>query len=83
MTAATLVVYLPELGQYRGKELTSLVGLAPWSNEQGYRSIRGGRGTVRRVLYLAALSAIRLSRFYQGPIVPATPLSSVRTKNRP
>ena len=74
LTAATLVVYLPELGQYRGKELTSLVGLAPWSNDsgrqQGYRSIRGGRGTVRRVLYLAALSAIRynddLSRFYQG-----------------
>ena len=72
-TAATLVGYLPELGQYRGKELTSLVGLAPWSNDsgrqQGYRSIRGGRGTVRRVLYLAALSAIRynddLSRFYQ------------------
>ena len=73
LTAATLVGYLPELGQYRGKELTSLVGLAPWSNDsgrqQGYRSIRGGRGTVRRVLYLAALSAIRynddLSRFYQ------------------
>ena len=73
LTAATLVGYLPELGQYRGKELTSLVGLAPWSNDsgrhQGYRSIRGGRGRVRRVLYLAALSAIRynddLSRFYQ------------------
>jgi transposase len=74
LTAATLGGYLPELGQSSGKELTSLVGLAPWSNDsgrqQGYRSIRGGRGTVRRVLYLAALSAIRynddLSRFYQG-----------------
>ena len=52
------------------EKLTSLVGLAPWSNDSGRpRSIRGGRGTVRRVLYLAALSAIRynddLSRFYQ------------------
>ena len=73
LTAATLVGYLPELGQYRGKEITALVGLAPWSSDrgrhQGYRSIRGGRGRVRRVLYLAALSAIRynddLRRFYQ------------------
>ena len=74
LTAATLVGYLPELGQYRGKELTALVGLAPWANDsghhQGYRAIRGGRSRVRRVLYLAALAAIRynddLKRFYQG-----------------
>ena len=74
LTAATLVGYLPELGQYGGKQLTSLVGLAPWAKDsgrqQGYRSIRGGRGTVRKVLYLAALAAIRynddLRRFYQG-----------------
>ena len=74
LTAATLGGYLPELGQCSGKELTSLVGLAPWSKDseryQGYRSIRGGRGTVRRGLYLAAWSAIRcnddLRRFYQG-----------------
>ena len=56
--AATLVVYLPELGQYSGKELTAPVGLAPWSKDsghhQGYRLIRGGRATGRRVLYLAA-----------------------------
>ena len=73
LTAATLVGYLPELGHYSGKEVTSLVGLAPWANDsgrqQGYRSIRGGRGTVRKVLYLAALAAIRcnddLKRFYQ------------------
>ena len=74
LTAATLVVYLPELGQCNGKELTSLVGLAPWARDSGrqhgYRSIRGGRGIVRRVLYLAALSAIRcnddLRSFYEG-----------------
>ena len=74
LTAASLVAYLPELGKLEGKALTALVGLAPWSRDsgaqRGYRSIRGGRGAVRRVLYLAALSAIRhneeLGRFYYG-----------------
>lgn len=74
LTAASLVAYLPELGKCDGKALTSLVGLAPWARDsggqRGYRSIRGGRGAVRRVLYLAALSAIRynedMGRFYRG-----------------
>ena len=63
LTAATLAAYLPELGRYGGSQLASLVGLAPWAKDSGrqhgYRSIRGGRGKVRRVLYLAAMSAIR------------------------
>ncbi len=74
LTAASLVAYLPELGKCEGKALTALVGLAPWSRDsgaqRGYRSIRGGRGAVRRVLYLAALSAVRhneeLGCFYRG-----------------
>ena len=74
LTAASLVAYLPELGKCDGKALTALVGLAPWSRDsgaqRGYRSIRGGRGAVRRVLYLAALSAVRhneeLGRFYRS-----------------
>ena len=73
ITAATLVAELPELGHWDDKALTALVGLAPWSRDsgqqQGHRSIRGGRGVVRRILYLAARSAIRtdatLSDFYQ------------------
>ena len=71
--AATLVAELPELGHWDDKALTALVGLAPWARDGGQRqgrwSIRGGRGVVRRILYLAALSAIRtdatLSDFYQ------------------
>ena len=74
VTAASLVAYLPELGKCEGKALTALVGLAPWARDSGeqcgHRSIRGGRGAVRRVLYLAALSAIRhneeLGRYYHG-----------------
>ena len=74
LTAATLAADLPELGEGDGKRMTSLVGLAPWSRDSGrqreYRAIRGGRGTVRRALYLAALSLIRcknstLASFYQ------------------
>ena len=56
LTAATLVAYLPELGQWDGRALTSLVGLDPWSRDsgrkRGNRSIRGGRSTVRRVSLL-------------------------------
>ena len=73
LTAAVLAAWLPELGHRDGKALTSLVGLAPWSRDsgkkRGNRSIRGGRGTVRRALYICAWSAIRvdgdLRRFYK------------------
>ena len=73
LTAATLVAYLPELGQRDGRTLTSLVGLAPWSRDSGQkrgnRSIRGGRGTVRRALYICAWIVLRiegdLRDFYQ------------------
>ena len=74
LTAAVLVADLPELGQGDAKGLASLVGLAPWSRDsgrqRGYRAIRGGRGSVRRALYLAALSVVRcqdstIGRFYR------------------
>ena len=62
-TAALLLTHLPELGKCRGKSLTALVGLAPWSKDsgskRGHRVIRGGRGAVRRALYMSALSAVR------------------------
>lgn len=70
LTAATLLAYLPELGQGCGKGLTALAGLAPWSHDSGQhkgrRAIRGGRGTVRRALYMAALSAIRFNPELKG-----------------
>ena len=73
-TAAILVAYLPELGRGSSQGLVSLVGLAPWSRDsgrqRGHRSIRGGRGRVRKALYMAALSLTRyptkeLGAFYQ------------------
>ena len=74
VTAAILTAILPELGHVSSPALTALVGLAPWARDSGrqrsYRAIRGGRGTVRRALFLAAMVAIRhageLQRFYEG-----------------
>ena len=74
LTAATLVAFLPELGRWDSKALTSLVGLAPWSRDsgrkRGQRAIRGGRGTVRKALYLCACPVIQvegeLCHFYQN-----------------
>lgn len=74
LTAATLLAWLPELGELPGPALVSLVGVAPWSRDsgthQGKRCIRGGRKWVRHALYLSALSAIRhdavLREYYQG-----------------
>jgi transposase len=61
--AATLIAHLPELGVLNDKQIASLVGLAPFAHDsgnlRGKRMIQGGRARIRRVLYIAALAAIR------------------------
>src|SRR2546421_9853006 len=46
-----------------GRRQAALVGLAPFNDDSGTRQrgrhVRGGRAVVRRVLYLAALAAVR------------------------
>ncbi len=63
VTTATLVAFLPELGQLERREIAALVGVAPYNvdsgDKRGKRRIRGGRAGVRRVLYMATWSAIR------------------------
>lgn len=63
VTSLTLMAALPELGHLDGGKLSALVGLAPFADDSGTRHgsrhVRGGRAVVRRVLYLAALSAVR------------------------
>lgn len=63
VTASTLLAQMPELGRRSPKTIAALAGLAPLNNDsgerRGRRAIRGGRRHVRRVLYMAALSAIR------------------------
>ena len=73
ITAATLVADLPELGQLNRQKIAALVGLAPFNHDSGKqrakRRIFGGRTSVRSVLYMATLSAIRhnpvIKAFYQ------------------
>ena len=70
--AAILQAHMPELGTLTDGEAAALAGLAPYNRDsgphQGVRFIRGGRGSVRCALYMAALSAIRhdpiLREFY-------------------
>ncbi|MEJ1974843.1 MAG: IS110 family transposase [Acetobacteraceae bacterium] len=63
--ARTLLAELPELGQLDRRALAALVGLAPMNRDSGLhrgtRSIRGGRGTVRAVLYMAAWVGTRFN----------------------
>ena len=63
VTAATLLAFLPELGTLSRQQIAALVGVAPMAAESGQwrgrRRIRGGRAVVRRVLYMAAVSAAR------------------------
>jgi len=63
IVSRTLMAELPELGALTRKEIAALAGLAPFNQDsgkrQGKRVIWGGRATVRGVLYMATLTAIR------------------------
>ena len=67
--AHTLIAQLPELGRLRRRQIASLAGLAPHPRDSGrrhrHRSIGGGRGALRAVLDMAALSAIRCNPLYR------------------
>lgn len=59
--SSTLITELPELGLLSNKQIASLVGVAPFPHEsgkqKGKRFCKGGRNQVRRILYMATLSA--------------------------
>ncbi len=63
VTASTLIAELPELGQLDRRRIAALAGLAPMNRDsgtlRGRRMITGGRPSVRRVLYMATVSALR------------------------
>ena len=68
--AATLIACLAEIGSLTAKQIGMLAGLAPIADQSGERDgirvIWGGRPAVRRVLYLAALSAHSLQCRHEG-----------------
>ncbi|MEM5276734.1 IS110 family transposase [Cupriavidus taiwanensis] len=73
VASATLIAELPELGRLSRREIAALVGVAPMANDsgssRGRRRILGGRFEIRRVLYMATLTATRhnpaIKAFYQ------------------
>ena len=72
-TCMALIADLPELGKLSAREISALVGLAPFNRDsgtmRGKRMIFGGRAPVRCALYMATLVAMRHNRvirtFYQ------------------
>lgn len=63
VVASTLVSEVPELGNTDSRSAAALIGVAPYDDQTG-RTRRpsrcyAGRGQVRKVLYMAALAAIR------------------------
>jgi len=81
VTSATLLAELPELGELEDKQIGALAGLVPYNRDSGQqrgrRVIHGGRVQVRRVLYMAALTATRynpiLKEFYQRLVAAGKP----------
>jgi len=63
ITSRTLLAELPELGTLDRKQISALVGVAPFNRDsgslKGRRSIWGGRAPVRCALYMATLVATR------------------------
>ena len=61
VVSRTLRAELPELGTLTREQVAALVGVAPVNRDsgrhQGRRSVRGGRSSVRAVLYMGAMSA--------------------------
>ena len=58
-----LLVEVPELGRLEARRLASYIGIAPHPREsgrlRGRRVCKGGRGSIRRALYMSALVASR------------------------
>jgi transposase len=68
-TAASLIAQAPELGHLSRREISALIGVAPFNRDsgrmRGKRAIFGGRAQVRCALYMAALAAIRFNSVIQ------------------
>lgn len=81
ITAHTLIAELPELGCLDRRKIAALVGVAPINRDsgtlRGRRMIAGGRASVRHVLYMATLAAIRhnpvIAAFYQRLVTAGRP----------
>lgn len=61
---------LPELGTLDRRAIAALAGVAPHPRESGrrtgYRAIQGGRPEIRRMLYMAAQTAVHHAPYFQA-----------------
>jgi transposase len=72
-SANQLVAALPELGKLNRQQIAKLIGLAPLARDsgpfKGHRTIGGGRGDIRTMLYMLAHNATlycpRFKAFFQ------------------
>lgn len=62
VVSSVLTAEVPELGTLNRKQIAALVGVAPYNDDSGgqagKRRIIGGRGHVRKMLYMATLTAM-------------------------
>ncbi len=73
VTAASVIALMPELGTLDRRQVAALAGLAPHPRQsgatEGYRRTKGGRPEIKKVLFMAALTASKrdpkISAFYQ------------------
>lgn len=80
-TVATLIGELPELGKLNRRQISALVGVAPYNHDsgrlKGKRCISGGRSALRTALYMATLVATRYNpvvrTFYQRLLAGGKP----------
>jgi transposase len=85
VSALTLIAAVPELGHLDNKRAAALIGAAPFVHKSGTLTaparIHGGRAAVRRVLYMAAVTASRhnpvLKSFYERLITKGKPAKLV------
>ncbi|WP_157832672.1 transposase [Candidatus Regiella insecticola] len=65
-TALMILTLLPEIASSENKSLAALVGVAPFNRDsgkfRGKRFIQGGRKTLRKALYMAAVAAVRWNK---------------------
>ena len=72
-SANQLAIAVPELGKLNRGQIAKLIGVAPLANESGHfkgkRTIKGGRGDIRTILYMLAHNAVlhnsRFKEFFQ------------------
>jgi len=66
VASVVLTAEVPELGTLNRKQIAALVGVAPYNDDSGGQSgkrrISGGRGYVRKLLYMATLTAMEHNR---------------------